>query len=190
MFLLFYIEIYAYNKNICLKLRNICFAKFIDSLKITSQVIKFDSQFALMTIFFNKFKKLFRPIFGLFSQFLRQKKFPGKSSSVTHNFWVSSTITKFRKTWWCNSKKTPGQTEGRTERRKTDRQTPFSRPLPATARVPITRSWLIRLNLIYFWSEVWRPSLDMNDQSIKIIQTKQQISWWHQRSFSSLIVKI
>ena len=46
MFLLFYIEIHAYNKNICLKLRNVCFAKFIDSLKITSQVIKFDSQFA------------------------------------------------------------------------------------------------------------------------------------------------
>ena len=62
----FYIEIYAYNKNICLKLRNICFAKFTDSLKITSQVIKFNLQFAkceariraLMTIFFNKFKKL------------------------------------------------------------------------------------------------------------------------------------
>ena len=36
---------YARNKNICLKLRNICFAKFIDSLKITSQVIKFASQF-------------------------------------------------------------------------------------------------------------------------------------------------
>ena len=35
---------YARNKNICLKLRNICFAKFIDSLKITSQVIKFASQ--------------------------------------------------------------------------------------------------------------------------------------------------
>ena len=37
---------YARNKNICLKLRNICFAKFIDSLKITSQVITFASQFA------------------------------------------------------------------------------------------------------------------------------------------------
>ena len=38
---------YAHNKNICLKLRNICFVKFfIDSLKITLQVIKFTSQFA------------------------------------------------------------------------------------------------------------------------------------------------
>ena len=36
---------YARNKNICLKLRNICFAKFIDSLKITLQVIKFALQF-------------------------------------------------------------------------------------------------------------------------------------------------
>ena len=38
-------KMYAYNKNTCLKLRNICFAKFIDSLKITSQVIRFASQF-------------------------------------------------------------------------------------------------------------------------------------------------
>ena len=38
--------VYAHNKNICIKLRNICFAIFIDSLKITLQVIKFTSQFA------------------------------------------------------------------------------------------------------------------------------------------------
>ena len=37
---------YAYNKNICLKLRNVCFTKFIDSLKITFQIIKFALQFA------------------------------------------------------------------------------------------------------------------------------------------------
>ena len=37
---------FAHNKNICLKSRNICFAKFIDYLKTTSQVNKFASQFA------------------------------------------------------------------------------------------------------------------------------------------------
>ena len=43
-----FIKMYAHIKNTCLKLRNICFAKFIDSLKITSRVIKFTSQFANM----------------------------------------------------------------------------------------------------------------------------------------------
>ena len=73
MFLPFYIEIYAYNKNICLKLRNICFAKFIDSLKITSQVIKFDSQFALMTIFSNKFKTVSAHFWSIFPIFEAKK---------------------------------------------------------------------------------------------------------------------
>ena len=43
--LIFFIKMYAHNKNIYLKLRNICFAKF-HSLKITSQVIIFASRFA------------------------------------------------------------------------------------------------------------------------------------------------
>ena len=42
----FLYKMYAYNKNICLKLRNVCFTKFIDSLKITFQIIKFALQFA------------------------------------------------------------------------------------------------------------------------------------------------
>ena len=42
----FFIKMYAHNKKICLKLRNICFSKFTDSRKITSQVIKFASRFA------------------------------------------------------------------------------------------------------------------------------------------------
>ena len=33
--LIFLIKMYAHNKNICLKLRNICFTKSIDSLKTT-----------------------------------------------------------------------------------------------------------------------------------------------------------
>ena len=33
----FFIKMYAHNKNVCLKLRNICFAKFIASVKITLQ---------------------------------------------------------------------------------------------------------------------------------------------------------
>ena len=41
----FCIKIYAQNKNICLKLRNICFTKFTDSLKITLQVMKFTLRF-------------------------------------------------------------------------------------------------------------------------------------------------
>ena len=86
-----------------------------------------------MTKFFNKLKKpCFWPILGPFSQFLGQKFFSRKSGSVTHNFiWVSSTMPKFRKNWWYNSKKTPRQTEGRN-----DGQTLFHRALPVTARVP------------------------------------------------------
>ena len=41
----FLIKMYAHNKNIYLKLRNICFTKFIGLLKITSQVIRFALQF-------------------------------------------------------------------------------------------------------------------------------------------------
>ena len=37
---------YAHNKNISLKLRNICLAKFIASVEIFSQVIKFALSFA------------------------------------------------------------------------------------------------------------------------------------------------
>ena len=33
-----------YANNICLKLKNLCFTKFIDSLKINSKLIKFASQ--------------------------------------------------------------------------------------------------------------------------------------------------
>ena len=47
-----------------------------------------------------------------------------------HNFIrVSSTMAKFREISWSNSKKTPWQMPGRK-----DRQTPFHRILPATAR--------------------------------------------------------
>ena len=46
MFLLiFFIKMYAHNKNICLKFKNTCFAKF-HSRKITSQVIIFATRFA------------------------------------------------------------------------------------------------------------------------------------------------
>ena len=71
-----------------------------------------------MTKFSNKLKKnCFWPILGSFPNFLGKKNFPGKSSSVTHNFtWVSSIMLKFRKSLWYNSKKMPGQTVGRTDR--------------------------------------------------------------------------
>ena len=41
----FFIKMYAHNRNIYLKLRNICFAKFIGLPKITSKVIRFALQF-------------------------------------------------------------------------------------------------------------------------------------------------
>ena len=50
------------------------------------------------------------PIFGI-------SIFSGKSGSLTHNFmWFSSTILKFRKNWWQNPKKMPGQKDGRADR--------------------------------------------------------------------------
>ena len=56
-----------------------------------------------------------------------------KSGSVMHNFIsFSSIMPKFRKNWWYNSRKMPGQMEGWKERQK-DRQTLFFRTLPTTA---------------------------------------------------------
>ena len=89
-----------------------------------------------MTKFFNKFKK--PCFFAHFSNFGGKKFFPGKCSSVMHNFiQVSNTIPRFRKRL---DKETPGETEGRKERRKDrlkDGQTLFHRTLPATAGGPI-----------------------------------------------------
>ena len=69
-----------------------------------------------MTNFFNKFKNpYFWPIFAPLSQFLRQKKFPGKSDSVTHNFiWVSSIMPKFRIKLIIQSQEN-AQTDGQTD---------------------------------------------------------------------------
>ena len=73
----------------------------------------------LMTKFsINSKNPVFGPFWVHFPNFWGKNNFPGKSSSVTPNFiWVSCTITKFRKIQWCNSKKTPGQTEGRKDGR-------------------------------------------------------------------------
>ena len=93
----------------------------------------------LMTNIFFKFKN---PIFGPFPQFLAQKKFPKKSSSVTHNLTkVSSTMPKSRETYWSSSKKTPQQPAG-----CKGRQTPFHRTFPATAKSP-TSTTAINLHL-------------------------------------------
>ena len=66
------------------------------------------------------------PIFGI-------SIFSGKSGSLTHNFmWFSSTILKFRKNWWQNPKKMPGQKDGRAD-------TLFHRTILATPRVQKVR---------------------------------------------------
>ena len=54
-----------------------------------------------------------------------------------HNFiWVSNTMPKFRKNYWCNSKKLSGQTDGHTT---------FHRTLPATTNGFNTTSMAERL---------------------------------------------
>ena len=66
-----------------------------------------------MTKFFSKLKKsYFRPIFRLFSQFLRQKRFSKIFCPFTHNFVrVSSPKLKFTK--FQEQVQTDGRTEGR-----------------------------------------------------------------------------
>ena len=61
----------------------------------------------IITIYFNKFKKLcFGPFLVHLPNFGGQKHFSRKSGSVTHNFiWVSSTMPKFFKKRWYNSNK-------------------------------------------------------------------------------------
>ena len=101
-----------------------------------------------MTKFFNKFKKImflirFRSIFPI----LGAKKFFPENMAVMHNFlWVSSKMPKFRKNWWYNSKKTPGQKEERTEGQTEgwmDRPY-FTRPF----RLPLGIQWRP-----YFWNK-------------------------------------
>ena len=92
-----------------------------------------------MTRFSNKFKKpCFSPVLGPFSPFLGKKDFPGKSSSVMHNFiWVSSTMPKFRKSWWYNSKKTPGRQKDGWKDGRIEGQTLLYRNVPATSKGPL-----------------------------------------------------
>ena len=52
----------------------------------------------------------FAPFFSILGQ---KKIFLRKFSSITDNFiWISSTMPNFRKNFWCNSKKIPGQKDG------------------------------------------------------------------------------
>ena len=85
-----------------------------------------------MTKSFNKFKNtVFSPFLVHFPKFWDIKFFSRKSGSVKHRIWVSSTMPKFSKNWWHNSKKTPGQKDGRK-----DGHTLFYRTLLATAEGP------------------------------------------------------
>ena len=84
-------------------------------------------QWKLMPKFTFKFKN---PIFGPFLPISGPKKFSQKTQPCgTQLDKVSSTMEKFRKTWWSNSKKTTGQVA-----EQEDRQILFHRTLPATAR--------------------------------------------------------
>ena len=79
----------------------------------------------------------------IFPNFLG-KKLSRKSDYLTQNFiWLFSTVTKFRKNYRFNSKKTPRHvvelTKGQTRRRKY-RQNLFYRTLSATAR-GLRRFW-------------------------------------------------
>ena len=90
------------NCGICARIQKIIKKLFIDQI-----------QKKLMTKFYNKSKY---PIFGLFSPFLRQKKFLKKSSSVMHNTtWASNTMLSFRKNWRANPKKISGEKDRRME---------------------------------------------------------------------------
>ena len=63
-------------------------------------------------IFLKSPKTLF---LGHFWSFLPDGKFFSKNLAVTRNYiWAPNTMVSFRKNWWANSKKTFGETEGRT----------------------------------------------------------------------------
>ena len=84
----------------------------------------------LMARFYSKFKTTyFWPIFGLFSQFWRQKKFFPKIISGMYNFkWVSSTMPKLQKNDIIPTKRLDRWKNGRK-----DGQTLFYRTLPTSA---------------------------------------------------------
>ena len=159
-----------YLKNKIFPKNRICAGtQQIISIFITEQI-----PYKSMTKLFLQFKK---PYFWHVSLILGAKKlFPKIFGSVMYSLIrVSTTVLKFRKTYWYNSKRTSRQMAGHQ-----DGQTLFHRTIPAAAGSPTSTTrvhWHFKLN-------------DMEDNVSLIINYWIKVSMQRINSIHKLILKI